>query len=157
MDTQAANKAAEDIERGDELLRNWPAPQPGDTLLAEVKQRMAAAARRRRTVTFHHRIWEIAAVAATILIVSAAVIKIVDNRQMNQSTTKIAVAIPDSAWEGSDISANDSDIAALSAEIDNVADEMSGVYISDKNSSSSAAVSDLEMQIIEVSADFWKG
>jgi hypothetical protein len=157
MDTQAANNAAEDIERGDELMRSWPAPQPGDTLLAEVKQKMTAAARRRRSVTFHHRVWEIAAVAATILILSAASIKIIDNRHLKQSTTKIAVAIPDSAWEGSDISTNDSDIAVLSAEIDNVADEMSGVYNSDKNGSSAAAVSDLEMQIIEVSADFWKG
>jgi hypothetical protein len=157
MDTEAANKAAADIELGDELLRNWPAPKPSEALLAEVKQRMTAAARRHRMVTFQHRVLEMAAVAATILVLSAVALKIFENQQSSQSPAKLAVAIPDSAWEGGDISTSDADIAALSKEIDAVADEISGVRLSDKNGSSTAAVGDVEMQIIEVSADFWKG
>ncbi len=157
MAPEDANKTAEDIERGEKLLRNWPAPTPSETLLAEVKQKMAVAAGRRRMVTFQRRVLELAAVAATILVVSTAAIKIWENRQSTLSPDKIVALIPDSAWEGGDVSKSDADIAVLSAEIDNVADEISNVLLSDKNGSSAAAVSDVEMQIIEVSADFWKG
>jgi hypothetical protein len=157
MDTEAANRAAADIERGDELFGNWPAPKPSEALLAEVKQKMSIAAGQRRVVTLHHRIFAAAAVAAAIIILSIVTLKIFDNQPAAQPEAIYAATIPDQIWEGGSIRTDDPDIAALSNEIDNVADEISGVRLSDKNGGSTAAVGDVEMQIIEVSADFWKG
>jgi hypothetical protein len=157
MDTEAANKAAADIERGDELLRSWPASEPSETLLAEVKQKMAVAAGCRRIVKLQNRIFTAAAVAAAILISSYVSIKIFEFRTNSQPDSTYAATIPDRLWEGGSIRTDDPDIAVLSKEIDNVADEISGVCLSDKNGGSAASVGDVEMQIIEVSADFWKG
>jgi hypothetical protein len=157
MNSEAANKAAADIERGDELLRNWPAPQPSEALLAEVKQKMLIAAGQRRAATLYHRIFAVAAAAAAVIILSFVALKVFENRPVGQSDTTYATTIPDQLWEGGSIRTNDPDIAVLSNEIDNVADELAAVLPSEQNSSSASAVSDVEMQIIEVGADFWKG
>jgi hypothetical protein len=157
MDIKAADIAATDIERGDELLRNWPAPQPSETLLAEVKQKMTIAAGQRRVVKLHHRIFATASVAAAILVLSYVSFKVFEFRTDSRPAVTYAATIPDAIWEGGSIRTDDPDIAVLSEEIDNVADEISAVLLSDKNGSSAAAVSDLEMQIIEIGADFWKG
>lgn len=157
MTNDAANQAASDIERGDELLRNWPSPQPGETLLAEVKRKMTAEVERRKIVTFRHSILKMAAVAATILVVSATVMLFYKEHTVGRTDVTIAATIPDQLWEGGSIRTDDPDIAVLSKEIDSVADEISGVQLSDKTGSSNSAVGDVEMQLIDVSADFWKG
>ena len=157
MDIGAADKAAADIERGDKLLRNWPAPAPGEKLLAEVKQKMIIAAGQRRSVTRHHRIFIAASAAAAVIILSVIALKVFENRSVDQPDKTYAATIPDAIWEGGSVRTDDPDIAVLSDEIDNVADEISAVLLSDKNGSSDSAVYDLEMQIIEMSADFWKG
>jgi hypothetical protein len=84
-------------------------------------------------------------------------VKVFEMPRNSQPDATYAATIPDQIWEGGSIRTDDPDIAALSKEIDNIADEISGVRLSDKNGSSTAAVGDVEMQIIEVSADFWKG
>jgi hypothetical protein len=157
MAPEAADKAAADIERGDKLLRNWPAPTPSETLLAEVKQKMAVAAGCRRVVMRQNRFFAAAAVAAAILVLSYVSFKIFEFRTISQPDATYAATIPDQLWEGDNIRTDDPDIAVISKEIDNVADEISDVLLSDKNGSSAAAVRDVEMQIIEVSDDFWKG
>jgi hypothetical protein len=157
MDTEAANKTAADIERGDELLRNWPSPNPDETLLAEVKQKMTIAAGQRRIVTIYHRVVAATAVAAAVVILSIVALKVFKNRPVGQPTATYAATIPDAVWEGGSIRTNDPDIAVLSNEIDAIADEISEIQFSDKNGSDAAAVSDVEMQLIDVSADFWKG
>ena len=58
MDEAAARQTAEDIEKGDEILGAYSAPQPDERVLAEVKKNVAAALRRRRTVVFQRRIFE---------------------------------------------------------------------------------------------------
>ncbi len=41
VDSGQANEAADDIGRGDDLLRRWPAPEPSDELLTQIKGQMA--------------------------------------------------------------------------------------------------------------------
>jgi hypothetical protein len=157
MDIKSADKAAADIEGGDKLLRNWPAPQPDEKLLTEVKQKMIIAAGQHRSVTRHHRIFIAASAAAAVIILSVIALKVFENRPVGQPDKIYAATIPDAVWEGGSIITDDPDIAVLSNEIDNIADEISAVLLSDKNGSSDSAVYDVEMQIVEMSADFWKG
>ena len=157
MDIKAADKAAADIEQGEKILRNFPAPEPDEKLLAEIKQKMIIAAGQHRSVTRHHRIFIAVSAAAAVIILSVIALKVFENRPASQPDKTYAATIPDSVWEGGSIITDDPDIAVLSDEIDNVADEISAVLLSDNNGSYDSAVYDLEMQIIEMSADFWKG
>lgn len=42
VDARQAKEAAEDIERGEQILRQWPAPEPRAELLALIKTEMGA-------------------------------------------------------------------------------------------------------------------
>jgi hypothetical protein len=151
MDEGAAGRAAEDIERGDELLRKWSAPQPSEAALAEVKRKMAIALRRRRAITSQRRITAAAAVAAVLVVVSAVALRLFERRPMERTVA----TIPERIWESSDIAADDADITVLAAEIDTIENELSGVELYDNGGN--GAVGDFEMELIETSGDFWKG
>jgi hypothetical protein len=155
MDESAARQTAEDIEKGDEILGVYSAPQPDAQVLAEVKKNVAVAIRRRRTVVFQRRILS-AAVAAAVILVSVLALMRYDNSQNSQQTRMVArsVSIPSQVWEGAD----DADVTVLRAEIENIQSELSGAQ-SDSigTGGTNSAVGDLETELIEVNGDIWKG
>ncbi|MFH1371622.1 MAG: hypothetical protein ABII09_10110 [Planctomycetota bacterium] len=156
MDAGAAGEAAEDIERGDELLRAFPAQEPDKDVVADVKEMVSAVVRRRHRITLQRRILA-AAVAAAIVVVSAVALKYFDRQPAGQTPVRYAAAIPDKIWESSDITTDDPDIAVLAAEISTIENELHGVESSDSSVSGSMAADDLEMELIGISGDFWKG
>jgi hypothetical protein len=158
MDEQSARQAAEDIEKGDELLRAWPAPQPGETVLAEVNKKMAGAFRRHQAITLQRRFVAVAAVAAAIVLVLAASLRMFDKGPVERTTVKYAAAIPASLWENDDAALDDADVSVLAAEVETIENELSGAAQSDENiGTGGTAVDDLENELIEMSGDFWKG
>ncbi|MGA2172428.1 MAG: hypothetical protein ABSG82_05375 [Sedimentisphaerales bacterium] len=157
MDAEAAGRAAEEIESGDELLRAHPAPQPSEAFLAEIKKKMSAATGRRQTITLRRRILAVAAAAAVIVAVSAVTLKFFEKQPVTQTTAQYAAAIPAKIWESNDITADDADIVVLAAEVGTIENELSGVQLNDNSGNGSGAVGDLEMELIETNGDFWKG
>ncbi len=158
MDAGSAKQAAEDIERGEQLLRQWPAPQPGAAALAEVKKKVAAAVRRRHRITLQRRVWAVAGVAAAaIVIVSAVALRLFERQPVEQTTLLYAAAIPERVWEGSDITRDDADIAVLVAEVETIENELSGVQLNDTGGNGNTAIDDLETELIEIGGNFWKG
>jgi len=157
MNAEEAGQTAQDIVSGDELLRAFPAPQPDEDVVAGLKAEVAAVVRRRHRITLQHRILSAVAVAAAIVVVSAAALKYFDRQPSGQSQVRIAAVIPDKIWESSDITTDDADIAVLAAEISTIENELYGVDLSDSGTNGSAAVDDLEMELIGISGDFWKG
>ena len=157
MDAGSARQAAEDIEKGDELLRQWSAPQPSDVVLAEVKKKIAAAVRRRHRIALQRRIWAAVSVAAAIVIVSAVALRLFEKQPVEQAALRYAAAIPERVWEGSDITKDDADIAVLVAEVETIENELSGVQSNDTGGNGNTAVGDLETELIEIGGNFWKG
>ncbi len=160
MDTDAARQAAEDIERGDELLRTNSAPQPSETLLAEIKNNVATAVRRRHSIAIKQRVWATAAVAAVILLVSAIALKMFDRPPVTTRTVASAAvipAIPAKFWESSDITIDDTDIAMLTAEVETIENELLALRMNEDFGNGNGAVDDLELELIETGGDFWKG
>ena len=156
MDAGAADEAARDIERSDELLRAFPAPEPNEETLADVKAMMSAMVRRRHRITLQRRILA-AAAAAVIVLTSAAVLKYFNEQPTGQPRTQYASVIPAAIWESTDITTDDADIAVIKAEIASIENELYGVELSENTVTGSTAADDLEMELVGVSSDFWKG
>lgn len=152
MDEAAARQTAEDIEKGEEILGAYSAPQPDERALAEVKKSVVAAVRRRRTVVFQRRILT-AAVAAAIVVVSVLTLMRYGNPQNSHQTRMVAASIPSRVWEGAD----DADVTVLTAEIENIQSELSGAHSDDTGGNGSTTVGDLETELIEINSDLWKG
>jgi len=150
MDEAAARQTAEDIEKGDEILAAYSAPQPNQRALAEVKKNITAALRRRRTVAFERRMFGAAIAAAVIVVSVLAVIRY----GYQSNGTPAEGRIPAVVWDGAD----DADVTVLRAEIENIQNELSGAQ-SDSISTGGAnsAIGELETELIEINGDIWKG
>lgn len=152
MDEAAARQAAEDIEKGEEILGANQSPQPDERVLAEVKKNIVAALRRQRTIVLQRRILG-AAVAAAMILVSVLALMRYGNQPTSKQIKVIAASIPARVWEGAD----DTDVTVLKAEIDNIQSELSGAQSDDTPAKGSTAVGDLETELIEINGDIWKG
>ena len=150
MDEGAARDMARDIEKGDELLSLHPAPQPSDKVLEEIKSRIALTLKHRRTASvIRQRVWVAAGVAAILVIGVFSSLRL-----WNSPTTKLQqVQIASAVWDGSD----DADIAVLKAEVETIQNTLSGVQVDDNAGSNGLSAGDLEMELIEIGSDIWKG
>jgi hypothetical protein len=157
LDADSARRAAEDIEKGDELLRAYPAPQPGEKVLAEVNRRVVEAVRRRRSIALRHKVLAVAGVAAAIVVLSAVALRFFAGQPVKQPSARYATVIPQRIWEGGDITTDDPDIAVLTAEVETIENELQALLADDDGSNNSVTVGDLEMELIEIGGDFWKG
>jgi hypothetical protein len=157
MDEASAREAAQDIEKGDELFRANPAPQPSEALLAEVRTKMMLAAKRRQAVTLHRQIWAAAGVAAAIMITLAVAVKLLDRQPIEQTPVKYARAATNSIWGSDDTTADDPDLTVIAAEVESIENELSGVQPAENVEVGSTDIGDLETELIETSGDFWKG
>jgi len=154
MDSDAAGRAVQDIERGDRLLRDFPAPKPSQNVIAGIKLQMAAASRRQHHATVQHRIWAAVGVAAAIVLASVASLKLPEQKSAEQTAGQYAVVIPDRVWDGSDTT---SDITVLSAELDSLEKEITSTSVDETGDNSNLNVGELEMELIETGGNLWKG
>jgi hypothetical protein len=157
MDEQAANEAAEDIVKADELFDAYLAPQPSDGTIAKVKSRVTVELKRRHTTSIRWKVFTTVGIAAVLAVGAFLSLRFSERTQENRTTTQYAAAIPDRVWEGSDITSDDADIAVLSAEVETLKNTIYGAQVDDSPVFNNTAVSDLEMEFAEISGDLWKG
>ncbi|MBN2138639.1 MAG: hypothetical protein JW720_12600 [Sedimentisphaerales bacterium] len=155
-DSAQAENAVDDIERGDELLRAWPAPQPNPELLSRIKSDMLNTfvhSGRRHFRWFASRA---AGIAAAFLIIAS----IWTWRPLHpDGAPGVAVAseiIPMAIWEGDDISVDDLDLAAFTTEVERIENEMKALLLGE-NGSRESQVDQAEMELLDIKREFWKG
>lgn len=160
--TEQAQKAAENISQGEQILRDNSAPKPSKKLITEIKSEIGAELLRSRTIKtsgFRKTAYKIAVVAAAVIILAALSIKFFEKGDKPNKTGKFEYAsiIPTSLWESDDIAADDMDLAILNAEIEQIEGEMIALQSSESGGNGQRAVTELEMELIEIDSDFWKG
>ncbi|MBN2019484.1 MAG: hypothetical protein JW749_04595 [Sedimentisphaerales bacterium] len=156
-DADSARQAARDIENGDKLFNAFPAPQLSDEAIEKVKARVSLALKRRRIVSIQWKVLSAAGVAAVIVIGILLSSKFTNPAVEARRPAIYTAGIPGRIWEGSDIIADDADFAVLAAEIETIKNTLAGVQVSDNDENGDSAVGDLEMELIEISGDIWKG
>ncbi len=157
MNEQDARQAADDIEKGDKLLSRYPAHEPGEEALARIKGRVAQALNQRHAIGIRRRVWAVAAAAAVVLLASALTLKLFERQPTPTERARYASVIPASVWDGNDIKTDDVDIAVMVAEIETIENELFALNLDDDGGNGNGAVGDLEIELMEVGGDFWKG
>jgi ferric-dicitrate binding protein FerR (iron transport regulator) len=153
VDAGQAKEAAEDIERGEQMLRQWPAPEPRAELLALIKAEMGARLAHRRS----HRLRWFASRAAGIaaaIVIAASVWTGID-RDAGPGVM-VASLIPTAIWEGENIVLDDLGLASLNADVEGIENEVRALQENGSRSSESA-VDEVEMELLEIDGEFWKG
>jgi len=155
VSTIDAQRAAEEVAAGEQMLAENPAPQPAQKLIAEIKSTVAQKARDSLQYSIGPSLSRITAVAASLI--ALAVTGVLLFRISYQKPAPAAQIIPEKIWESSDITADDAELMLLNDELNEIENELMVVQLGEKESDADKELNDLELEIIEVRGDFWKG
>jgi len=153
-DAEQAKAVAEDISRGEQVFDEKPAPEPGEELLADIRTKIARELKYRRRRNFGRFILRTASVAAVFLIVATVSHRVINKRQTLQIAEKNRTS--EVIWESDDLTIDDADLSILAAQVEELAEEILTLKVS-ANGADSIGVDELEMELLAISNDFWKG
>ena len=155
MGAEEASRAAGDIGSGDELLREHPAPEPSDELLTSIEHRISRRLSGRRWYHLREKPYRLAAVAAAIVVLVSFLARM--ERGGKSNDVVFASVIPAALWESSDIAAEDAELIAYTAEIEQIEEQIDSLEAGEENGNGDNAISELEVELTNISGDFWKG
>lgn len=155
LDAGQVESCLDDFQEAERLLRDHPAPEPDDMLIANIKAEIAMRLPAVRVETYRRRLWEMAGIAAAIAVLTLVGVRL--SHGPSRQTEYYASLIPTAIWESTNITADDADLALFTTEIEQIKDEVSGLESGRDKSDGDSSVAELEVELIQISSDFWKG
>jgi len=157
MDAKQAQKYVEDVQKAEEILREHPAPEPDDMLIANIKAEIAMRLPVRRTSVFKHIAYKALSIAAAVIFITAIGLRLFDNGAREPGPVQYASIIPTAIWESDDIAADDADLVIFTTEIEQIEEELLALQLGEGDGNGNSIITELEMEFIEINnSDFWK-
>jgi len=158
MDAKQAERCLEDVQKAEQILREYPAPEPDDMLIANIKAEIAMRLPARRADVFKHIAYKAACAAAAVIFVTAIGLRLFDKGNGEPGPVVYASIIPTAIWESDNIAADDTDLAIFTTEIEQIEEELLTLQLEDDHGNGDSTITELEMELIEINnSDFWKG
>lgn len=167
LNSEDAEQVEQDIHEGEQILREHSTPVPDKQLIANIKADIARAILRkkatalplRRSVSEARRrtYYKVAVVAAAVILVAAVSVRLFEKGNGKPEKLVTASIIPDAIWESENLSADDENIAVLTAEIEEVESEFLAVKSGENGGNSFTDLEKLEMELVEINSYFWEG
>jgi hypothetical protein len=159
LEPQQAIEAAEDILKGEQILHENPAPEPDEELIANIKRQINVKISGRQRKVYKSAL-KIAAVAATIAILALIGVRLYKASPPRGGEPKkytYASIVPTSVWESEDIVADDVKFAFFTEEIEQIENQLKVLQFGEYSENGDRALAELEMELLEINSDFWKG
>jgi len=158
FDAEQAESCVEDIQKAEQILHKYPAPEPDDMLIANIKAEITMRLQASRAHRFRRIIYEVVGAAAVILFVTAVGLQLFENNTPKQGEVfSRAELIPTELWISNNITVDDEDLAAFTAQIEEIEDEVMALQSGEDTGNGDSTLTELEMELIEINSDFWKG
>ena len=157
LSDQDARRAAEDIQKAEEILREHPAPEPAGELLADINSKIAEALSAEKAKTRKLTAYRVAAVAAAIIILVAIGVRFFEKGPAETRSPVTITLIQQAIWESEDISADQAELALLTDELEQIEGEILALRLGEDGGESSREFIELEMELTDIGGDFWKG
>ncbi|MHC4532837.1 MAG: hypothetical protein ACYS6K_02695 [Planctomycetota bacterium] len=155
LSAKQAEAGVEDIQKGEQILRDHPAPEPDSMLIANIKAEIAMRLPAKRTKIFTKTAYRAIYAAAAILVISAISLSLFD-RNIEPTPRQYGTIIPTSIWESDDIATDDADLAIFTIEIEQIEDELQTLQLGESAGNGDSSLSELEMELVAINNDFWK-
>ncbi len=156
FDAEQVESCLEDFQEAERILRDNPAPEPDDMLIANIKAEIAMRLPVRKAQLVRRRIYRRAVAVAAVVIVAGISATLFDGSDHGPGRLAAASLIPTSVWESDDVTADDMDLAFFTTEIEQIENEVIALESDDDTSESNSTIAELEMELILISSDFWK-
>jgi hypothetical protein len=157
FDAERAESCVEDIQKTEQILREHPAPEPDDMLIANIKAQIAMRLKASRAHRIRRIVYEAVGAAAVILFVAAIGLQLFKTDTPGQVKVNYASLIPPEIWEGDDITLDDENLAVFTAQIEQIEDEVTALQSGEETGNGDSTLTELEVELIEINSDFWKG
>jgi len=156
LEPQEAEQAAEDMAEGERIFREHHAPEAGDELISGIKMKVSGALLHRKTVAFRRTVYKTAVVAAVVIFLAAIGTRFFEKD--GESGKVVAASIINGViWESETSAADDANLAILTAEIEQIEDEVLALQLGEDDDNGNKALTELEIELIEINNNFWKG
>lgn len=157
LSDEDARRAAEDIQKAEEILREHPAPEPAGELLADINSKIAEALSAEKAKTRKLTAYRVAAVAAAIIILVAIGVRFFEKGPAETQSPVTITLIQQAIWESEDISADQAELALLTDELEQIEGEILALRLGEDGGESNREFIELEMELTDIGGDFWKG
>lgn len=153
--SEQAGEMAEDVRKGERILGEYSAPEPDQILIADIKAEIAEALLHRGQTSFRRMAYRAMAVAAVIAVLATVSVKLFENGGVElKKPIGALVVVP---WESDNIAEADVELSTLIAELEQVENEILALQSNQVNGNGNKAVTELELELIEINSGFWKG
>ena len=158
MSSEHAGELAEDVPKVERIFQENPAPEPESALIADINERIVRALQQRKVSSFRRMVYKAAAVAATVIIITAAGIMFFGRRgdEVGRIAAKPTI-LSSTVWENEDVSADDTDLATLVAEVEQSELDVHSLRFGEGGGNGYTQFAELETELMEINSDFWKG
>ena len=147
----------EDAETVEGYFGGSATPRVGAEVIEDIKAEVAGALRRQKARVFSRALYRVVAVAAVFIIVAVSSVMWFKKDVAKPEDRAYARTMPKADWESDDIAADDDDLAILVAELEQIEDEAMVLQLGENDDNGSSAIGELEMELIEINSNFWKG
>jgi len=155
LDEHEAHVAAEDIHRAEDLLASFSVPAPDAAVIEAIKAQIELRLRVQKKRRFIRSMAQKIAVAAIIIVLAMAGLKsLVEPEPEVGDVSKVSREF---IWEDESEPGGDEQLAALTAQIDEVEADILAIRLGEDGGENDSLLTDLEMEMIEINGDFWKG
>jgi len=155
VSSEDAAQAAEDIRQGSDILKQYSAPEPAEELLDEIKMKIEGALTAKKENASRKVVYKIAAVAAVFFVLAAVSVKFFQDPGGKSQKVIQASIIPAILWESDDMATDDEDLVILTAEIEQLDQEITGVRFAENGTNEAEEQTKPETELI-INGDFWK-
>ena len=157
LDAEQAKKAVEDVAKAERILCEHPAPEADGELIANIKAEIAASLLRKKENAFRRTVYKTVAVAAGFILLVAIGVELFEKGRGEPERLVTGSIIPKAVWESDRLADDNADLATLIAEIEQIESDLLAVQLGENGGNGHEAVTELEMELIEINGDFWKG
>ena len=147
VDAEQAAQHAEDIEHGDQIFRDNPPPEPRPELVARIKADVNWALVQRKERSLRRKVYGVA-IAAAVIVISVAV----GPHLFTTEEGGVSPTPTESIW-----ASEDAELEILTSEVEALESELFALQFGENGGNGFDELSELEMELVEVSSSFWKG
>jgi hypothetical protein len=155
--SEQAERAVEDVRKGEQILQGHPAPEPDGELIANIKAEVAASLLHKEGNAFRRMVYKAVAVAAGFILLVAIGLELFEKDKAEPERTVTDSVISKAVWESDRLADDNADLATLIAEIDQIESDLLAVQLDENGGNGYEGVTELEMELIDINSDFWKG
>lgn len=156
QNAEQAESSLDDIQKAEQILHDYPAPEPDSMLIANIKAEIAMRLPAKRTSVFMKIGPRIAYAAAAILIISAISLSLFNDNNLKPGPLQYSSLIPPEVWDSDDITTDDADLAIYTIEIEQIEQELRSLQSGETTGNGNSSISELEMELVAINNDFWK-